>query len=328
MFFFNERIFKFGNQISYFFLNIKSQEVFTINHKKETPILEIKNSNDTILGKIDLSLGASIQELTLNRIAIIQDLAPLSYKNTYASSILFPFANRIKDGKYSFNGKEYQFDINQKEENNALHGLVYNKVFKVLQKEASESAATVTLEYTEKNKSIGFPFTYRIALKYIFTENNLSLIVSIKNTDSEAFPFTIGWHPYFVSENLQKSSLVFDSDQKLIIGERNITSGVEKIAPEEQFDIEDKQLDDCWILNSKNVLFKTPKYQLKITSSAKENFLQAYTPPKENTIAIEPTTGVSDSFNNKIGLEILNSNEVYTVRWDLNLLNTAKKNSF
>ena len=295
--------------------------MYNIKHNQDLNILEIEDSNELVYGKIHLNNGASLQELTLNGIAIIQDLSPLDYRDTYASSILFPVANRIKDGSYSFKGKEYQFEINQKEENNALHGLVYNKNFSIISKETNNDSATITLEYIEKKKSIGFPYTYSIQLKYIFTNDNLNLIVSVKNTDSEAFPYTIGWHPYFVSEDLQKSTLSFNSNQKLIIGDRNITTGIEEIKVEENFDIEDKQLDDCWILNSNQVKFNTPKFQLIIDSSAKNNFLQAYTPPKLNTIAIEPTTGVSDSFNNKIGLEILNPDELYKVKWGLKIIN-------
>ena len=75
-----------------------------------------------------------------------------------------------------------------------------------------------------------------------------------------------------------------------------------------------------WILNSNEIQFNTPKYQLLISSSVKNNFLQAYTPPKKNIIAIEPTTGVSDSFNNEIGLKILNPNETYNINWSLSIL--------
>ncbi|ARV06563.1 hypothetical protein BTO04_07545 [Polaribacter sp. SA4-10] len=295
--------------------------MYNIIHNQDLNILEIKDSNQLLYGKIYLNDGASLQKLTLNGTVIIQDLSPLNYKDTYASSILFPFANRIKDGSYSFNGKNYQFEINQKEENNALHGLVYNKIFSVINKETNKDWVTITLEYIEKNKSIGFPFTYSIQLKYIFTKDNLSLVVSVKNTDSEAFPYTIGWHPYFLSDNLQKSKLNFVSNQKLIIGERNITTGIEEIKVQENLEIKDKQLDDCWLLNSNKIQFNTPKYQLFIDSSAKNNVLQVYTPPKLNTIAIEPTTGVSDSFNNKIGLEILNPDEFYTIKWGLKIIN-------
>ena len=298
--------------------------MYSINHNKETNILEIQNSNNSVLGKIHLNQGASLQELTLGGKAIIQDLSPLNYQDSFASSILFPFANRIKDGAYSFNNEKFQLEKNQVEEQNALHGFVHNKRFKVIVKEVLGGTAKITLAYNELNKTAGFPYTYSIEVTYIFEDKTLSLQVRVKNTDSKTFPFTIGWHPYFISDNLPKSTLEFDCDKKLILGDRNITTGVEDVKNKVALNIENKQLDDCWVLNSDKVQFKTPKYQLNFSSSVKNNFLQAYTPPKLNTIAIEPTTGVSDSFNNNIGLQTLEPNKEYRITWKININNIER----
>jgi len=295
--------------------------LYTINHNTETNILEVKNTENTVFGKIYLNEGASLQELTLGGNAIIQDLHPLTYDSTYASSILFPFANRIKDGKYSFNNEDFQLGKNQKEEQNALHGFVYNKTFKVIDKEVSATNAKITLEYNENLRNDGFPYTYSIQVTYTFTNDGLDLSVTVRNTDAKTFPFTLGWHPYFISDNLAESSLNFDCDQKLIIGDRNITTGSETVNSIINLDIEKKQLDDCWGLNSDKIQFKTPKYQLNFQSSVQDNFLQAYTPPRLNTIAIEPTTGVSNSFNNKIGLQTLEPNDKYSIVWKINIIN-------
>lgn len=298
--------------------------MYLINHNKETNILEIQNSNNSVLGKIHLNQGASLQELTLGGKAIIQDLSPLNYQDSFASSILFPFANRIKDGSYSFNNEKFQLEKNQDEEQNALHGFVHNKRFKVIVKEVLGDTAKITLAYNELNKTAGFPYTYSIEVTYIFEDKTLILQVRVKNTDSKTFPFTIGWHPYFISDNLPKSTLEFDCDKKLILGDRNITTGVEDVKNKVALNIENKQLDDCWVLNSDKVQFKTPKYQLNFSSSVKNNFLQAYTPPKLNTIAIEPTTGVSDSFNNNIGLQTLEPNKEYRITWKININNIER----
>lgn len=293
--------------------------MYKIKHNKVQNYIEISNLDATSYAKIYLNTGGSLQELTLNNHAIIQDLSPLSYKDTYASSILFPFANRIKDGIYNFEGKTYQFEANQKAENNALHGLVFNKTFKVLSQNTDENIASVVLEYNATNKTDGFPYSYHIKLEYVLTKNNLDVNVTVKNTDSQPFPFTIGWHPYFISDDLKNSTIEMDSTQKVIIGDRNITTGIEDTKPVTIFNIEDKKLDDCWVLNNSNIYFNTPKYKLQIGSTCKNNYLQAYTPPRANTIAIEPTTGVSNSFNNKIGLDILQANETYCITWNLKI---------
>ncbi|GGD06669.1 aldose 1-epimerase [Hyunsoonleella pacifica] len=295
--------------------------MYKINHNKKLNILEVSNSDTSVYGKIQLDQGASLQELILDSHKIIQDLNPLPYSNTYASSILFPFANRIKDGKYEFNGKTYQFKKNQAEEQNALHGLVFDKTFDVIHKETTKDKASVTLEYVEKNNSIGFPYTYTIRLEYVFKQTGVDVKVSIENTDTKVFPFTLGWHPYFTSANLFDSYMNFESSEKITLGPRNITTGTTLNKNNNPLQIKDSFFDDCWILNSDSMMFKTPKYNLKFNSTGGNNFLQLYTPPRKNTIAIEPTTGVSDSFNNKIGLETLQPNETYNITWSLKINN-------
>ncbi len=280
----------------------------------------LSSEDKEIYAEIALNLGASLQELTLNSTPIIKPLKPLTYKDTYASSILFPFANRIKDGTYAFNGKNFSLPINEPDKNNALHGLVFNKTFEVIEEKTTETEATITLLYQEKNRVLGFPYTYAIQLKYILKANGLSLQLTVKNTDDKVFPFTTGWHPYFYSNNLNKSSLSFKSSTQLLVNERCITTSSTTVTNTENFELKDKQLDDCFVLSNNNVTFNTPNYSLLINSTSEKSFLQLYTPPKKNTIAIEPTTGVSDSFNNNMGLETLAPNKTYQVNWNLKLI--------
>jgi len=126
-------------------------------------------------------------------------------------------------------------------------------------------------------------------------------------------------YPYFLSSNLYDSHVDFSSEKKIVFDERNITTSVNDFKKNGNFEILDKFLDDCFVLNSKEILFNTPKYNLELSSSEKDSFLQLYTPPHKNTIAIEPTTGVSDSFNNGIGLKTLQPSETYKISWNLKI---------
>ncbi|GAL61152.1 aldose 1-epimerase [Algibacter lectus] len=291
--------------------------MYSIKHSHSA--LEIENSSKTIFAKICLNDGASLQELKLFGQTLIKNLGPLEYKNTYASSILFPFANRIKDGTYTYNNETYKFPVNEVPNNNALHGLVFDKTFDVIDETTTENSASVKLLYKEDKKSEGFPFTYSIQLEYRITETTLDLNVEVKNTDSETFPFTLGWHPYFLSSNLSESLLSFESTKKMVFSERMITTETTNNPDPSEMLLKDKQLDDCWELDKTEVEFATPNYNLSINSSEENCFLQAYTPPLVNVIAIEPTTGVSDSFNNKIGLKTLAPNATYQLDWSLKL---------
>ncbi len=287
------------------------------NPSEDSNVLEI--SNATTSAKIDLNKGASIQSLTLDSVPIIKELSSLISENTFASSILFPFANRIKGGKYIFNTRTYQTEINQVEENNALHGFVYDKEFQLVKQQTTNSNASVILEYNETEFTKGFPFTYKIQVEYTLTKHSLELKVRVENTSENEFPFTLGWHPYFYSADLNKSILKFKSSKQVVFDETMIPIGTCKITNSQNFELKNKKLDDCFYLDANLVEFVTPAYCFQLTSSEKENFLQIYTPKVKNTIAIEPTTGISNSFNTEIGLKKLLPKETYRVTWKLNL---------
>lgn len=287
--------------------------------------IELKNNSGTTQARISLHEGGRLQRLEFNSIAMIQEESTLKYEDTYASSILFPFASRIKNGLYSFEGKEYQLNCNEKGKENALHGLVYNKKFELVAFESSANSSSVTLLYQEKEKSIGFPFHYNIYLKYTLNDNEFCLSVKIKNTDIKSFPFTLGWHPYFISSDLQNSFLNFKSNQKVQFDENLITIGFIESKLKTPYQIKDNQFDDSYILNHNIIGFTTPEYNIELETNTKENYLQIYTPKNRKTIAIEPMTGVCDNFNNKKGLQTLHADEEYEVKWNVTFSKNKKE---
>jgi len=297
--------------------------LFTIQHIQDQECnlnyIELKNTTHNSYAKIHLNLGGSLQELVLNTKTIIKNLQPLSYDISFASAILFPFTCRIKNGVYSFKQQHYTLDLNLKEENNAIHGLVYNKNFEHICESISDNAATVTIGYNQTEKNNGFPFIYSIILTYRLSIDGISLEVTIKNTDSTSFPFNIGWHPYFCSSNLYDSYLSLKSDKKLLFDKDMIPVKAENIALPSDLQIKDEKFDDCFILSNKSIGFKTPDYRFMMSSSSKENYFQVFTLNKINAIALEFLTGPANSFNNKLGLRELNPKETYTVNWDIKL---------
>jgi aldose 1-epimerase len=286
--------------------------------KDGLPIISSQNSDRSTAAIISLEQGGRLQELSLLGKNIIKEIPDFNYNASYASAVLFPFASRIENGKYTFKNTKFQLDCNEKGLN-ALHGLVYNKKFEIVNKIESINYASVTIAYQELEESTGFPFKYNIQLIYTLTNDELSLSVTIKNTDVNPFPFTLGWHPYFFTDGLSKSVLKFKSDKKIVFDENLITQKVIDEKTEKEFKIENKQLDDCFILNTDIVEFTTPNYQIEISTNQFENYLQLYTPKDLPLIAIEPMTGVSNSFNNKIGLQTLASKQTYSILWNVKL---------
>ena len=279
--------------------------------------LELKSSNGESQAELCLSQGGRLRNFIFENIQILADFDASTYNANYASAILFPFANRIKDGAYTFDTSKYQLNCNEEDKHNALHGLVYNKTFTLINKELAPDYASVTLQYKDAGKSKGFPFKFTIELTYTLSKRGIILAVKVENNCKKTFPFTLGWHPYFNSSDLNKSSIDFKSDTKYTFDLQQIISGTKRINIDMPFQLKDVKLDDGFPLTSNEIDFSTPQYSFNIKSTSKENFLQLYTPDQPNTIAIEPMTGAADNFNNKIGLQTLQPNDIYKVEWML-----------
>ena len=285
--------------------------------EKNNDFMSLHSPCSSTQARFCLGRGGSLDTLVVENTNIVTNLSPISPQKTYPSSVLFPFANRIKDGKYSFNNKNYAFDCNEVAANNALHGLVHNKTFNCVAHKLTSEFASLQLRYETDKPEDSFPFFYRIDLLYKLTKNGLSLAITVLNTGENKFPFTLGWHPYFKTSDINQSALRFSSSKKLAADARNITTGVVGCDLTMPYGLKGVILDDAYILQTPVVEFITPEYDVKLTASETETYLQLYTPTGLSTVAIEPMTGVSDSFNNKIGLKELHPKETFQIFWDL-----------
>lgn len=114
-------------------------------------------------------------------------------KETYFNTVVGRFANRIKDGKFTLDGKQYQLAINNG--TNHLHGgnVGFNqKVWDVL--ESSESV--LKLQYVAADGEENYPGTLTATVTYAVTEDNALSIHYEATTDK---PTIVGFtnHAYF-----------------------------------------------------------------------------------------------------------------------------------
>lgn len=292
---------------------------------KGLEFIEIHNSDNSSKATICLNQGGRLSGLEFDGINILAEFCPTTYGANYASAILFPFVNRIKDGTYTFEDVDYILNCNEADKNNALHGLVYDKNFDCIAHELTSNYGAIKLHYKHDGTCRGFPFKFDMLLTYTLTERNFNLSVAIVNEDDQVFPFNVGWHPYFVSKNLDESALNFESSIKYLVDKQQIISGTTSLDVEMPYALKDVELDDGYHLQNNALEFFTPEYGLIMTSTSKDNYLQLYTPSIPNVIAIEPMTGAADSFNNRIGLQTLRPNESYSVKWNITFENLTDK---
>lgn len=293
--------------------------MFKINKLKENDftIVELSNTSKTSIAKICLNEGARVTDLKLNGKIIIEEQANFEYKNSYASAILFPFAGRIENGTYSFKTKEYQLNRNHK--NNAIHGLVYDKPFVIASLEEQQDCCTVALEYQEIKPQAGFPFTFLIAVTYTLYANKLITAVKINNIDTKAFPFGLGWHPYFKIEDLENTTLRLNCLKKAVVNSEMIPTHLEETMITKPISLKEVHLDDSFLLKENKVALETPTHGVQIIANKPPFYFQIYTPNNLPLVAIEPLTGLPNNFNNLMSLNVLAPNESYVQDWTVQL---------
>ncbi len=125
------------------------------------------------------------------------------------------------------------------------------------------------------------------------------------------------------TENLSESILAFDAEKQYLLNEKMIPEREIPLNHNNPLLIKDTFLDDCFIIKKSEASFKTTKYNINLNFSSKSpnSFLQVYTPPTRDSIAIEPMTCIGNSFNNKIGLLVLAPDDTY--KWHINLAYTT-----
>jgi len=294
-----------------------------INHENRL-LNQIHLYSNRMSCKIFPNLGGSLQQMKIDNIDLIDGISAdekglEDYKNTFKSSILFPFPNRIKDGRYEFGEKSYQLDINDTYFGNAIHGLVYDQSFTISKELSNPEKARLEMKFKSEGKNPGYPFSYELVLIYEFwNKGEANLTFKVNNLDHRTIPFGMGWHPYFVAGNLAGSSLSIPAADHFICPEKMIPEEKEEAQLESSFLLEDKRFDDGYSLVKPNCYFETEAYRLEMTfDTGKESFLQIYTPEHRQSIAIEPMTCVTDAFNNGIGLEAIDSGTEY--QWTIQM---------
>jgi aldose 1-epimerase len=254
------------------------------------------------------------------------DTATSKYKGVF----LFPFPNRTKDGKYTFNKEERTFEINEPVRNNALHGLLYNKSFMVQSLQTFREKAVASLVYDYEGDNKAYPFPAKVVI-----EIELSLIdgftctSTITNTGTSAMPLGFGWHPYFATgSSVEEWEFSFPPALKLLVDEQMIPTGVtaehnEFIMPmalgELHYDT-GFRLKNPDGIQTFTVKDKVHDLEFAIWQEAGEqkfNYYQIYTPPSRRSVAIEPMTCPANALNSGEGLIILQAGESVSARFGI-----------
>lgn len=227
---------------------------------------------------------------------------------------LSPFVCRLNRGTYHFGGKKYKtkkFYLGK----SALHGLLYDKPFIIMDETGGELHASVTMKYEYRAEDPGYPFDYDCIVTWqLEHDNKLSVTTECINKDEGLIPMQDGWHPYFNLDNaVDELQLEFQSVEMVEFNSELIPT--QNLIKYNRFNslrtIENTFLDNCFTLDMDAprpmCVLQNPakKIGIEIHPEKSYPYLQIYIPPHRKSIAIENISGTPDAFNNGMGFTTL-----------------------
>ena len=230
--------------------------------------------------------------------------------------ILFPFPNRIREGKFSFEGQEYQFDV-PRPGANSIHGLVIARPWKAEEAKATDEGGAQLIssikaaDFPDIIRQYPFPFDLRVT--YTLKDGVLSMLTEMKNLGERNMPMGYGIHPYFRAP-LSKSSAPQDCQIKLPARkywelEEFLPTG-KILEASGRYDLRDGasaaeiRFDDVFTdliitdgVSRCIVDDKKSRMRMILESDAIFREMVAYTPPGRPAVCFEPYTCPTDAIN-------------------------------
>jgi aldose 1-epimerase len=236
--------------------------------------------------------------------------------------ILFPFPNRIRDGRFTWAGRTYELPLNDPGGKNAIHGFACRRPWRVVSRGADAASAWVTGEFVGSRDAPEalslWPADYLLRVTFRLEARALRITAQVENPDQVGLPFGLGYHPYFRMPLLHgdkpEDSLVQAAAEQLWVLSDSLPRG--DLAPVDAArDLRrprrfgDLTLDDVLRVDqaappAAGLLHLgslhqsgTGKEILRLESSPAFRELVVFTPPHRQAVCLEPYTCTTDAIN-------------------------------
>lgn len=241
--------------------------------------------------------------------------------------ILFPFPNRIRGGKYEWDGHLYSVPVSPGKPD-AIHGFCYDRPWRVVDQQADSLTGQFQLSRDDPDRAPCWPADFLFEVRYRVTGSRLECQFRITNPDTRPLPWGLGTHAYFkvpFAASSQPKDCIFSvpvteewelqdylpTGRRLPLDSRtDLTAGIR---------FGSRSIDNVftgWKSEKGTVrssIIDEPGGIELLQACDARYFRDAvvYTPPGRNSLCIEPYTCVTDAINlsqhdPRAGLRVLN----------------------
>jgi aldose 1-epimerase len=235
---------------------------------------------------------------------------------------LVPYVNRIRDGRFSFRGREVRIAPNMAGDPSPLHGQGWLNPWIVDHEEQTSALLSFRHEAGE------WPWAYEARQEFALDEGGLALSLTCRNADHDPMPCGLGQHPYFpCGPETRLDTRVTNAwtiDEKVL--------PVHKVPADGRYDLRDRLvcgqgLDNGFGGWGGEARMSDPGWPYDVRlSSADAHFFQLYSPESGGIFVAEPVTHANAALNApegewpELGMRVLDPGEAMslTMRLDVN----------
>ena len=250
---------------------------------------------------------------------------------------LVPWPNRIREGRYTFDGVDYQLALTEPKARNAIHGLGRWARWAVVEHETDR--VTLRLDIVPQT---GYPFEVRVDTTYaLHPEHGLMVTIGARNLGTRRAPFGAGSHPYLSTRGhaLADTVVKLPARERLVVDDKQVPVGARPVAGT-SYDLREgprlrsTRFDDGFTAlathDGRGVAeLRTPAGGAQLWFDETYRFLQVFTVDAltrgQPGVAIEPMTCAPNAFNTGAGLIVLDPDGAWSGSWGITPISSGKR---
>lgn len=279
-------------------------------------------------------VGAGLRSYTVGGQEILDGYG-LDEMCTFArGAALIPWPNRLQDGRYTFDGRDYQTPLTEPARHNAIHGLT--RWMNWHARAVDESTVVMSLRLHPQE---GYPFTLDLDITYRLSESGLAVRTAGRNAGDGPLPYAAGHHPYLTvgTDLVDLAVLRLPARRWLEVDDRLIPTGRAPAVDGRPLDfrrphpIGDLRLDTAFaglepdLDGRTRIELRHPRGRPALTlwMDAGYGYLMAFTgdtmPPerRRRSLGLEPMTAAPSAFRSGLGLRTLRPGESFASAWGI-----------
>lgn len=243
-------------------------------------------------------MGATLRSLAWRGKEMLWTFEPDEKPVGFAGATLVPWPNRIRDGRYVFDGEEFQLSLSEPRFHNAIHGLAAWTPWRLTSRHDDE----LTLG-TIVHPQPGWPGTLRCEVSYALDDDGLRVTHRAFNAGDVDLPFGYGAHPIFAFDDLTDVTLSLPFERELRVDDRLLPTELDGVNGERDFRqphaLGETTFDTAFTdpVGHWEVRAEGPSHAVTVWADESFDWVQIFTRPERNGLAIEPMTCGPDAFN-------------------------------